>query len=709
MSTKPDHKPTGRVCTLCGRLSSKHRPARRRGEYMTRYNRANPPPPTNQRIVFVDGEGQGRDPHLYNYLAGADEFGQVWEVGSDPRKHLSTQECLDFFLDLPQRTLVFAYAFLYDLTKILKDLPDRKLYLLFHEQKRARLVDGTVVYIPVKWKGYRINYMHRKFSVAKNGRRVGIWDIFAFFQSKFTKACQDWKVGDKLAITEMERMKERRSTFDAQSFEEIKTYCKSECAFGAALGRKLLDAHVDAGYPLKSYRGAGSTATALMTAHVVKDFITVIPDGMKEAVASAFFGGRFENSVIGPIRRPVWNADISSAYPYAATFLPCLLHGEWRCVKSSLQNEIERSRLALIQWSLPRLSGNSSASTSWGPLPVRKLDGTIAFPLAAVQGWTWKEEFLAAQRMRSDVIATSAWVFQSDCDHVPFSFLPAVYLERLRIGKDGPGIVLKLGPNSVYGKLVQSVGFNPPFQCWIWGGNITSTCRGQLLDAIRLCPSSGNVLMLATDGVWSDVPIGLPGPRDTGTFLGMDKDTGTTKPLGGWEIKEYPRGVFAARPGIYFPLDPTEDDITKVRARGLGRKVLYERHASVLEAFESGASSVEVSGGQRFIGCKSGVRHSAKGTVRDAKYGEWIDWTVKVSFDPRPKRAMVGDDNRLVAWGDPDYERTVCRQLKIEPGSYYFDVPSLPYSKAMRNDEEELIKLAQLIAEEQPNADYVEG
>src|SRR5690348_17906092 len=58
------------------------------------------------------------------------------------------------------------------------------------------------------------------------------------------------------------------------------------------------------------------------------------------------------------------------------------------------------------------------------------------------------------------------------------------YTTLFRSGKDGAGIVLKLGTNSTYGKTAQSVG-SAPFRSWIWAGNITSGTRAQLLRAMR--------------------------------------------------------------------------------------------------------------------------------------------------------------------------------------------------------------------------------
>lgn len=691
---RPAHKPSGGPrdrCSKCGLFGSQH--DERRREYVATKNRENPRPKPSFRVIGVDGEGQGRKPHLYNFMGAADEHGQTWSLGSDPTRQLPTERCLDFLLDLPSRSLVFGFAFLYDLSKVLEGLPDRALYLLFHPEKRRVVREGKVHHRAVKWNGYRLNYLHRRFSVARGNRRVTVWDVFAFFQKRFTAALTDWSVGSASVVQRMEEMKERRSDFDAQSFPEIQEYCLSECVMLAKLGRELIEAHNAAEMPLKTYYGAGSTASSLLTKYEVKEYMGEIPDEMKEAVACSFFGGRFENRIIGPIRRPIYSYDISSAYPYAATFLPCLCHGRWRRWHRNLDNAMDRATLALVKWQC----NGVKADEPWGPLPCRKADGTIAFPLNAVGGWTWLPEFLAARSLSSGVVATEVWTYQTECICRPFGFLPAVYLERLRIGKEGRGLVLKLGPNSVYGKLVQSIG-SAPFQQWVWGSMITANCRAQCLMGIATAPRPENVLMIATDSLWSDVPLDLPTPRDTGTGH-------TPKPLGGWERKDYPEGVFAARPGVYFPLkeierEPEETDaelkdreralVEKMRARGLGRKALYERRRDVVEAFEAGKPSVSILGSQRFIGARSGVTWSRKtGCVRREDYGDWVDWPIEVTFDPKPKRMAVREDGGLVAWTN-------------------FKVPSLPYKKAIRSHEDELLEIACQIADEQPNGEYVD-
>jgi DNA polymerase type B, organellar and viral len=711
---QPQHRPKGNPCETCGLHATKHRApdaraAVSRHDYFARREQGRVRPLYQDRIIGLDGEGIGRAPHRYTFLAAGDERGNAWSVASrdSGMDRLSTASCLDFILSLPDRALIVGFAFLYDFTKILTDLPDKDIYNLLHEEKRARLIkldDGNqrIAYEPVYFGEYSLNYMNRRITVARwrwhYGKRRAyasrtVWDIFRFYQSSFVQALKDWfskdgkgldwfdpKDGPK--VERMALMKEKRSEFDKLTSEEIEAYCKEECHFLARLGRKLIDAHNEAGLPLKHYYGAGSTASVFLEKIGAKDLRGDIPREMCEPIACAFFGGRFENSVIGPIYGRTYNYDISSAYPYAATFLPCLLCGTWRHVQRVGESVYDTANLALVRWRCEHSSQDTGRS--WGGLPVRASDGTIAFPLAGKGGWVWKDEFLAARRLNPNVEAVELWAYQTNCEHRPFQDVPHYYRERVRLGKDGPGIVLKLGTNSIYGKLAQSRGINPPYQSWVWAGNITSTTRAQLLDALAVHKDPANCLMFATDGVWTRERLSLSKPRDTGT-------SDLAKPLGGWEEKSFEQGVFCVRPGIYFPINPTREQVKEVRARGLGKKVLYEQWPRIVEAWENNAEKIEVTGLQRFIGAKSSVhyRESDDTHWRSPDYGEWVEHKIQVSFNPFPKRKSIRPDGSLEPWG-------------------YFDWESEPYKEAVKSPEALLLQLAEQIAEEQPDGTFAE-
>jgi hypothetical protein len=593
---------------------------------------------------------------------------------------LSTAECFEFLLSLPSRALCFGFSFLYDLTKICQGLPDDILGDLFHEKHRERQVEGRLIYDAVRWNGYKLNYVNRRFTIERGSRQTIVWDIFRFFATKFTGALKDWKVADEAKLERMERMKALRAEFDKQTPKEVEDYCNEECAYLSRLGRKLISAHDTAGLKLTAYHGAGSTASAFLKRIDVREYRGEIPAAMRIAVACAFFGGRFENAWSGPVRSRVYGYDISSAYPYSATSLPCLLCGVWRHSRSLPSRLAE---LSLIRWSRPR----GRLKRAWGTLPVRLprgwnglSQGTIVFPLAAKGGWTWRDEFEAARAIDPELIALESWNYTTDCDHQPFKDIPRVYRERLRLGKDAQGLVLKLGLNSIYGKLAQSVGLNPPFQSWVWAGNITSGCRAQLLRAMARASDLASVLMVATDGMWSTERLELDKPRDTGTG-------DLPKPLGGWEEKIFDRGVFAVRPGIYFPLNPTEKELEQVRARGLGRRVVYEQWKKIVDAFETGQAEVRLGGVQRFVGAKTGFTLRDGQWKRRRQYGEWIIQDIKCGFSARPKRIRKAGD-RLIPWP-------------------YVETDSIPYDRAVSDDGAQLAA-AETIAEEQPNADFAE-
>lgn len=677
----------GALCARCGLPRDNHRQRKRE-----------PRPQAPLEWWGIDGEGQGRKDHRYTLLAAADETGsRRFSVEAPEGGRLSTVQCLEFLLSLPYPRL-FSYSMNYDLTMMLRDLDTESYAHLFHEDWRPR----TKTLPPVIWKGYVLNIERTKFTLTRltarsYRRKVILWDIWKFFQSKFTKALLDWQIGDAAEVKEIERMKNQRSDFDKLDREQVREYCYSECAKIGELAHKLTDAHLEAGLKLRNYYGAGSTGSAILTDMGIKKKRGTIPEVMMPAVAQAFFGGRFENARIGPVEGPVYSYDINSAYPYQLYFMPCQIHGKW--YHTTKRTGLEDCRAALVRYSL-----GPSGSLPWGPFPFRMKDGSIAFPIESGGGWVYRDEYLAGERLFSNVKFHEAFVLRSECDCRPFERIPHYYRERAKLGNDAKGIVLKLGPNSCYGKLAQSVGETdtrkPPFQQWIWAGMITSGTRAQGLNAAGLLPSFDDWLMIATDGIHSLKPIEFPTPLDTGTYDTVDSKSGEVKPLGGWTSKVIDKGVFYARPGIYFPLEPTREEIREVRARGVGKSVMLECWKQIVKAYERGQTTVTIKSWKnergeterlsRFIGGKNGTRRvlDSRGEYeyrRSPKCGQWVYRDIKMSLDPLPKRERVLDNGRL------EIRR--------------FSEESLPYSRAVGRMSPEAIMLqaAQVEADEQPD------
>jgi hypothetical protein len=601
---------------------------------------------------------------------------------------------------------------------MLMDLDNESLFILF----RPELRKGFFGPEPVEWcenckrnkrsgewnclcgESYKLNLQGTKFTVSKFNKRVVIWDLFKFFQAKFVSALEDWKVGSPELHKRMKIMKDQRSEFDRvwkKDPQAVKNYCLEETRCMAQLAHKLIDAHEESDLHLRTYYGAGSSGAAMLTAMGIKDKLAPTPEAMKEAVASAFFGGRFENSVIGAIREPLENLDISSAYPYQLTFLPCLQHGSWE--HTTKRKDISKAQAqsgALVRYSLGREKDAGRFGKSWGPFPFRTKDGSISFPIESGGGWIWLDEFLAGERIFSHVHFHEAWVYSSNCNCKPFGRIPEYYNLRLKIGKEGKGIVIKLGTNSCYGKLAQSVG-NALFQSWIWAGMITSGCRAQLLDVLGMHKDPANCLMFATDGILTrERGLKLPQPLPT-------KTEASGKPLGGWERKDCPKGVFIARPGIYFPLEPTIEEIKQVRARGVGRSVVLEHWRLILDAWEKdGVNAVAtVANVSRFCGAKTSISCSVGGTRfkrangigTKPSYGQWKSREVALTFNPLPKRECVNPDGLTLA-------------LRKFPSIQM----SVPYNKAVgqKSKEAKEMQVAAQELAEQPDGDltvYEEG
>jgi len=599
---------------------------------------------------------------------------------------LNTVECLEFILGIPERARLFAFAFQYDLTKILTDCDNETIYKLFRPELRQRKQDpnhrGPR---PVYWEDYELNLVGSKFVVKRGKRRRVVWDTFKFFQSRFVDALDKWKVGEVETLERMRAMKERRSEFDKLTRDRILDYCLDECAYMATLARKLIDAHKTADLKLRAYHGAGSTASCILKKFKIDKAVRHGPPSISEPIASSFFGGRFENSIIGIAEGPINGYDISSAYPYQIAFLPCLECGTWEHVQS--EKGLEGATTAIVHYGF----GKPPSNLAWGPFPFRLDSGSIAFPSTSGGGWVWLSEYAAGAALFPHVRFREAWIYRTECQHRPFADIPHLYLERLRIGKEGPGIVIKLGCNACYGKLAQSLGKDPPFQSWIWAGMTTAGTRAQILGMLGLHQDPSNLLMIATDGIYTREKINGPAPRDTGT---MNEHK---KPLGGWEEKIVKSGFFVARPGVYFPMSPASD-MGNIRARGIGRQNALTAYQTMISAWQEGKQSVNIAKVSRFHGAKSSIGRSGKpgewkyvrhGMMDDSgrsRYGQWTERPIDLSFNPLPKRERVNPDGKT---------------LRIR--TFPKDLESMPYDRSVLSLEGWHLKNATAEILEQPD------
>lgn len=618
--------------------------------------------------------------------------------------------------------VVTSFYFSYDVTKILVDLPlfkikelaenkrhksrrweiareiEKRFGIAAKEMMRFREIEAN----STVWGDYLIHYLPRKsFTVidlragrievepATETRRaryewaknVVVWDVFGFFQKSFVKAlvdnlCHPTKcVGpenerkchlfttakDREVVEMIERMKAERAHFDDMPDADVLAYCYQECEYLVRLMRDLLGHFEDMGLKMNRFDGSGAVAQAWMQKEKVKNYFdkndrdSGLPH---ETAKSAYYGGRFEVSVLGPVGN-VTQYDINSAYPTIARDLPCLAHGRFvRLGTEGIERRFHPDKVGVY------LAGANTAGR-WGPFPFRPdrdfakyltaelnrqhrpiPERSVFYPHGA-RRWVWNREIeVARAHFASNDDPTGAkaiplydgWVFLPECDHKPFAELQVIYDKRKelkRLGNPAEG-AYKLLLNSVYGKLAQSEGAKlvldketgrwdkfelPTFTSYIWAGMITSGTRAMILDAIL---TSGNVVSIATDGILATEPI--PTTPEPTNEIGGPLYVPNEKILGAWEATTYEDGwIFQS--GVYSVVDPKKGYERTTKTRGFTKREIPPE--TLISAWNAGKSRAFSSADEtRFVGLRGG----SHATYAFDLLGQWVPAQKQVDF-----------------------------------------------------------------------------
>jgi hypothetical protein len=352
------------------------------------------------------------------------------------------------------------------------------------------------------------------------------------------------------------------------------------------------------------------------------------------AANAAYYGGRFEVSHLGLLNGPIYENDLRSAYPAAQLDLLCPLHTEWQHKQRARRLPENELYLARVSFSHP--------NELWCGLPFRQ-NGGLFWPLQGT-GWYWSVEIEAARRfLHTTVIVHDLWVARRRCDCRLFDWVRDLYEKRRQLGSDTRGYPLKLGLNSLYGKMAQRCG-RGPYHDAVSAGLTTAITRARLIEALAQDPNA--VVMLATDAVFSTRPLAL----DIGGGLGQ------------WECHELP-DLFIAQPGVYW----SPSDISRlVKSRGAPRSVIGEAAPRFVEVWDEWLELLRRPGSRdlilaerqipsvpvtvrAFIGCRLAL-HRGKPWLA----GKWEDITRHESFEWRtkrdPMRISVGDEGYIVTF-----------------------------------------------------------
>lgn len=506
-----------------------------------------------------DGEGvtlpDGR--HIYTLLANS---GGAYIADPDG---LPTWRCLRFLLDESAKhagAINVAYGAGYDINMILGDLTRAELLQLY----RSRYT---------RIRGYNMSWRRGKSLYVSDGESsIMLYDVAPFFQCAFIKAVDDY-LGDRFYERDLiVKNKALRSSFTVDDIPEVMRYNAAELVNLVELMKELRSRLNKVGLRPARWDGPGAIAAALLRREHVKEAMNVTPPDVAEAARYAYAGGRFELVRYGSVGDGssvvAYEYDINSAYPSALRHVPNLRRGHWERVPGDAGPQ---------DFALYHIDYSDSSGEPWlpGPLFCRRIEGTVAFPMSLV-GWYWSPEanmlrdFVALHPDRSFTVLETYVYVPDNPEDKPFEFIERLYAKRraLKAGGDGAHVGIKLGLNSLYGKLAQQVGWEPaqgdkpmripPFHQIEWAGYVTSYARAEIMRAAMTNLSA--VIAFETDALFTSEPLPVK--------IGSD--------LGEWEATEFTQLTYV-QSGTYFGTLADGSHVV-AKTRGVDRGSLTHEH-----------------------------------------------------------------------------------------------------------------------------------
>jgi hypothetical protein len=512
-------------------------------EYMGRRRNLDAAP-----FIAWDGEGYTDSQGIHHYMLMMNSTGQYI---NDP--DLRTETCFNFLLRAKRelgKAVHIIFGGNYDATMIFKSmiqtsLPESLYQVLLDTNKVEWYFPGDefapsnyykIEYIPFKWlqiSGF--DYHSMKHTTIK------IYDIMTFFQMSAIKA---WESRDIEVPEVIKSGKAARGNFTFEDIEDVRVYCHMELEMYVMLADKLRDEFTEAGINVRQWHGPGAVAGAIFKQYGIKEHMQEPPTlEIERAVQHAYFGGRFEQFKAGHHDGKVYVYDIRSAYPYQIQNLPSLANAQW---EPSDGSDFDPDAYGL--W-LCEYDGGNAGYLSPHPLPWRSRNGNVGFPANNSYVWCWNTEARFATKIHH------GYKLGIQSNEKPFGFVGEMYTKRAEWKALGLGgeKALKLGMNSLYGKMAQTVSGDPTSRPgWhqlAWAGMITSGARAQLWQAISQAPDK--IIAVETDSVASMVPLDLP----------------LSDKLGDWELTVYEDMTYV-QSGIYF-CNGESVASNKARTRGI--------------------------------------------------------------------------------------------------------------------------------------------
>lgn len=432
---------------------------------------------------------------------------------------------------------------------------------------------------------------------------VTLWDVGSFFQQSFVKSLAAWDIGISDSVLDnIKAQKDARSSFKVEDLAAIEEYCGQELDALVRLMVKFRDALAEAGITINKWYGPGAIAGSLYRHHRTKSHKADTDARVNRAAQYAYGGGRIE-----PIRKGHYSGrchyyDIRSAYPAAIAELPSLASASWKVCSSSEPES--------VPFSLYRIRWNFQAGEKFYPLRHRYASGNVCYPQTGIGTWVWTPEYdLCREFYPEQFTVDEALIFQPGNSEKPFEWVRDMYYQRQQWKQEGRAAerILKLGLNSLYGKMIQQLGADievmpdgskelrklPAYHQLEWGGYVTSQCRAQLFRAARTNVAS--VVGFETDGIITTGPLAV---RETAD-------------LGDWECESF-SGITYVQSGFYWLDKP--DGSVKVKYRGFDPGSVTRN--DVLNAWRTNAETLTA----RL------TRHIGLAYALHTNFSQWGNW-----------------------------------------------------------------------------------
>lgn len=559
-------------------------------------------------FVAWDGEGVTRtEGAKQDYVLFANSNGAQLTAGRS--KYISTRAIFEFALtrNVPG-TINVIYGAGYDWNMWLRDIPRETLEALYELGE-------------VSWAEYWIKWRPGKtFHIGRKGTKdtVLFYDVVSFFQRPFVQACDEY-LGDGFVHRDLiVKNKRLRGAFTESDLEEIAMYCDAELDNLVRLMNELRERLYRAGLKVSRWDGPGAIAVALFQAHDIKDHLSRTAQTESVPVRSAYYGGRFEVCKTGYRNKTVYEYDVNSAYPWALQDVPSMAGGTWRREPGFVDPGTD---FVLYRVHFRGLSENMTRPF---PLPHRLENGNVVYPRFTT-GWYWGPEVFTAQkyvkRYGGSLIVEETLIFTPATKVKPFAFIEPLFEKRraLKAAGDGAHVGIKLGLNSMYGKLAQQVGWAetekglrlPPYHQLEWAGYVTSRCRAAVFGAVL--QDLDSVVAFETDAMFTTRRLAVKeGAR-----------------LGQWEYESFADMAYL-QSGTYFAKKADGSVVDK--SRGVDRGELT--YDLAMEALRSGTGTVSA----------KLTRFNGLGIALAQNFNKWLVWETmekNVSVFPGAKRTHV--------------------------------------------------------------------